>query len=217
MPAKKAAHKRTLSMSKDVSTGVQAKRTRQSPRVVKNSTKLAGSSTKTLSKPSFTKSEEYGIEEEGEEDDDDDDDDAESDYDADEAEDNDEDEEDESIPSEHSSEEEGTNRRKSTTKRGTTTSARPTRTKSNDLQRSGVKTGLGPGTVVVTKRPKAREAGGTPFTDDTIHPNTMLFLGDLASNNNREWLKSKSFFSLTGRYGQKCMSCQSATLRQFIF
>jgi hypothetical protein len=62
---------------------------------------------------------------------------------------------------------------------------------SSELWRPGVKTGLGPGTQVVIKKPKAREAGDTPFTDDTIHPNTMHFLEDLAANNDRQWLKSE--------------------------
>lgn len=69
---------------------------------------------------------------------------------------------------------------------------------SKDLLRHG-KTGLGPGTQVVIKKPKPREAGSTPYRDHTIHPNTMLFLQDLAANNNRPWLKSgfDAFFPLT--------------------
>ena len=59
-----------------------------------------------------------------------------------------------------------------------------------ELWKSGAK--LAPGTQVIIKKPKAREAGDTPFTDDTIHPNTMLFLKDLAANNDRQWLKSRS-------------------------
>lgn len=55
----------------------------------------------------------------------------------------------------------------------------------------GTKTGLGPGKQLVVKRPKARPAGKTPYTDETIHPNTMLFLGELKANNERSWLKSK--------------------------
>ncbi|KAK1907296.1 hypothetical protein P3342_005621 [Pyrenophora teres f. teres] len=31
--------------------------------------------------------------------------------------------------------------------------------------------------------------GDTPYLDHTIHPNTMLFLKDLAANNDRQWLK----------------------------
>lgn len=60
-----------------------------------------------------------------------------------------------------------------------------------ELWRPGVKTGLGPGKQVLIKIPKARAPGKTPYEDNTIHPNTMLFLRDLAQNNDREWLKSK--------------------------
>jgi hypothetical protein len=49
---------------------------------------------------------------------------------------------------------------------------------------------LAPGTQVIIKRPKAREAGNVPYADDTIHPNTMLFLKDLAVHNDRQWLKA---------------------------
>ena len=63
--------------------------------------------------------------------------------------------------------------------------------KGQELWRPGVKTGLGPGKQVLIKIPKARESGKTPYKDDTIHPNTMLFLRDLAGNNDREWLKSE--------------------------
>ncbi|OJD35206.1 protein fam92a1 [Diplodia corticola] len=61
--------------------------------------------------------------------------------------------------------------------------------KGKELWRAGVDTGLEPGTKLIIKKPKPREAGDTPYTDDTIHPNTMLFLKDLAGNNDREWLK----------------------------
>jgi Conserved hypothetical protein (DUF2461) len=58
-----------------------------------------------------------------------------------------------------------------------------------ELLREGVKTGLGAGKEVRIALPKARQAGKTPYEDDQIHPNTMLFLGDLKKNNDREWLK----------------------------
>lgn len=58
-----------------------------------------------------------------------------------------------------------------------------------ELWKSGAKLELG--TQVIIKKPKAREAGETPYTDDTIHPNTMLFLSDLAAHNDRQWLKGK--------------------------
>jgi hypothetical protein len=48
---------------------------------------------------------------------------------------------------------------------------------------------LTPGTQVIIKKPRARDAGDTPYADDRIHPNTMLFLAELAGNNNRPWLK----------------------------
>jgi len=61
--------------------------------------------------------------------------------------------------------------------------------KGQELWREGVKTGLGPGTEVFIKKPKARDAGGIDYVDNTIHPNTMLFLADLKENNERQWLK----------------------------
>ncbi|KAF2839818.1 hypothetical protein M501DRAFT_917038, partial [Patellaria atrata CBS 101060] len=64
------------------------------------------------------------------------------------------------------------------------------RGKGSELLREGADIGLLPGTQVIIDKPKARPAGGTPYSDDTIHPNTMLFLGDLAKNNQREWLKT---------------------------
>ncbi|OAX79010.1 hypothetical protein ACJ72_06674 [Emergomyces africanus] len=61
--------------------------------------------------------------------------------------------------------------------------------KGKELWREGVKAGLGPGKEVFIKLPKPRDAGDTPYEDNTIHPNTMLFLKDLKANNQREWLK----------------------------
>lgn len=60
-----------------------------------------------------------------------------------------------------------------------------------DLAKAGVKTGLGPGTQVIMKKPKARSPGKVPYSDDTIHPNTILFLRELKENNRREWLKGE--------------------------
>ncbi|KAF2446925.1 hypothetical protein P171DRAFT_429869 [Karstenula rhodostoma CBS 690.94] len=57
-----------------------------------------------------------------------------------------------------------------------------------ELWKSGAKLELG--TQVIIKKPKAREAGDTPFTNETIHPNTMFFLNDLAAHNDRQWLKA---------------------------
>lgn len=61
--------------------------------------------------------------------------------------------------------------------------------KAKELWREGVKTGLGPGKEVFIKKPKPRDLGGIDYKDDTIHPNTMLFLKDLKENNERQWLK----------------------------
>lgn len=63
--------------------------------------------------------------------------------------------------------------------------------KASELWRPGVKTGLGPGNQVVIKKPQARPAGKIPYQDNTIHPNTLLFLKELKANNERQWLKSK--------------------------
>jgi hypothetical protein len=67
-----------------------------------------------------------------------------------------------------------------------------------ELWKSGAK--LTPGTQVIIKKPKPRDAGDTPYTNDTIHPNTMLFLKDLAANNDRQWLKRKSTASICDIY-----------------
>lgn len=102
-----------------------------------------------------------------------------------------EDDDDDDNDEEYESEiEEPKSRRKSTSKK----SGAVTSTKSSgggELWREGVKTGFGPGQQVIIKKPKARPAGKVPYSDDTIHPNTLLFLKDLKGNNNREWLKSE--------------------------
>jgi len=71
-------------------------------------------------------------------------------------------------------------------------SSLPAKATNHDLEREGSSIGMEPGTEIITKKPKARSAGKTPFADDTVHPNTMLFLKELKANNDREWLKSKS-------------------------
>lgn len=63
------------------------------------------------------------------------------------------------------------------------------RGKGQEIWREGAKIGFEPGTEVVFKKPKARPAGNTEYRDQTVHPNTMLFLADLKRNNDREWLK----------------------------
>ena len=70
--------------------------------------------------------------------------------------------------------------------------------KGKELWRPGVSAGLGPGTQVVIAKPKARAEGKVKYSDDTIHPNTMVFLGELRENNDREWLKSKSLRRIWG-------------------
>lgn len=80
-------------------------------------------------------------------------------------------------------------RRKSASAKTTTASSK--KQSGGELWREGVKTGLGPGQEVIIKKPKARPAGKVPYSDETIHPNTLLFLQDLKANNNREWLKSE--------------------------
>lgn len=62
--------------------------------------------------------------------------------------------------------------------------------KGKELWRPGVKTDLAPGEQLFIKLPKARGDGGIKYEDGLIHPNTLLFLGDLKENNDREWLKS---------------------------
>ncbi|KAJ5376906.1 hypothetical protein N7509_013792 [Penicillium cosmopolitanum] len=61
--------------------------------------------------------------------------------------------------------------------------------KGKELWREGVRTGLAPGQEVIVPKPKARDPGDVPYEDETLHPNTRLFLLDLAKNNEREWLK----------------------------
>lgn len=61
--------------------------------------------------------------------------------------------------------------------------------KGKELWREGVTTGLGPGKEVFIAKLKARDAGKVPYRDETLHPNTRLFLLDLAGNNERPWLK----------------------------
>lgn len=61
--------------------------------------------------------------------------------------------------------------------------------KGQELWRPGVKSKLAPGEAVFVPLPKAREEGKIKYRDDWIHGNTMLFLGELKKNNDREWLK----------------------------
>ena len=92
----------------------------------------------------------------------------------------------ESEPDEDVSDEE------SASKKGTPR-GRPQKKQANEkeLWKSGAK--LEPGTQLIIKKPKAREAGDTPYTESTIHPNTMLFLKEIKANNDRQWLKCTSY------------------------
>lgn len=108
------------------------------------------------------------------------------------------DEEDEDSPptdsdgaDEYDSEDDKPKRSRNPTSKKGATSSTAIRTKGQELWRPGVKAGLGPGNQVVIKKPKARPAGKTAYEDETIHPNTLLFLADLKANNDRQWLKSE--------------------------
>ena len=95
---------------------------------------------------------------------------------------------------EYTSEDARPQRRKAGRKSGNSVAkVTPKLAKGQELWRPGVKTDLAPGEAIFVKLPKAREAGKTPYKDDTIHPNTMLFLQDLKGNNDREWLKGAKF------------------------
>ena len=65
--------------------------------------------------------------------------------------------------------------------------------KGQELWRPGVKSKLAPGEAVFVPLPKARGDGGIKYEEGKVHPNTMLFLGDLRANNDREWLKGMDY------------------------
>ncbi|KAJ4369134.1 hypothetical protein N0V83_006218 [Neocucurbitaria cava] len=108
-------------------------------------------------------------------------------------EDEDQSDKDASSESEHdatASEEDGQAEKSTPRGRAARENTLPTRKKhvgEQDLWKPGAK--LAPGTQLIIKKPKARDPGDTPYTDATVHPNTMLFLKDLAANNERQWLK----------------------------
>ncbi|KAF2629734.1 hypothetical protein BU25DRAFT_489737 [Macroventuria anomochaeta] len=95
----------------------------------------------------------------------------------------------ESEPDEDASDEEPTS--KKATPRGRVqrrpSSVHKNQANEKELWKPGAK--LEPGTQLIIKKPKAREAGDTPYTESTIHPNTMLFLEEIKANNDRQWLK----------------------------
>lgn len=83
----------------------------------------------------------------------------------------------------------------------TTPRGRPQKKEANEkeLWKHGAK--LEPGTQLIIKKPKARQAGDTPYTESTIHPNTMLFLEEIKENNDRQWLKCTSSRSISAVMG----------------
>lgn len=87
--------------------------------------------------------------------------------------------------------------RKAKTKLKQSPASRRKQSAAKMAMKEGAKTGYGPGTQVIIKKPKARPAGSTPYKDDTIHPNTLLFLKDLKANNNRPWLKGEGTTRVT--------------------
>lgn len=68
--------------------------------------------------------------------------------------------------------------------------------KGKELWREGVKSHLAPGEEIFVRLPKARGDGGVKYRENEVHPNTLLFLGDLAENNERGWLKGMTLFAL---------------------
>jgi hypothetical protein len=95
----------------------------------------------------------------------------------------------ESEPDEDASDDESAS--KKATPRGRSQKKSLTTHKKNvdekELWKPGAK--LEPGTQLIIKKPKARDAGDTPYNESTIHPNTMLFLNEIKANNDRQWLK----------------------------
>lgn len=84
------------------------------------------------------------------------------------------------------------------TQRGKTIESQTGKDKPGAITSSG--TGPGSKKQVIVRIPKPRTAGDTPYEDHTIHPNTFLFLKDLAQNNRRDWLKSDNTHILIHEY-----------------
>ncbi|RMZ23763.1 hypothetical protein D0859_12187 [Hortaea werneckii] len=102
--------------------------------------------------------------------------------------------EEESLESDDADDDDQDSEKESKSRNGSTQAKRrqsstAVKTKGTNVWKTGVKAGLGPGNEVVIKKPKARAAGRIPYSDESIHPNTFLFLKELKENNNREWLK----------------------------
>lgn len=97
----------------------------------------------------------------------------------------------ESVPEEPTDSEEESKKSRSKGRRARSTATDEELLKGKELWREGVRTGLGPGKEVFIPKPKARDPGNVPYRDETLHPNTKLFLQDLAKNNDREWFKGR--------------------------
>lgn len=97
-----------------------------------------------------------------------------------------------SVPDEPSESEEDSKKSHPKGRRARTATTDKELLKGKELWREGVRTGLGPGKEVFIPKPKARDPGNVPYRDERLHPNTKLFLQDLAKNNDREWFKGKA-------------------------
>lgn len=97
-----------------------------------------------------------------------------------------------SVPDEPSDSEEDSKKSRPKGKQVRSTGTDEELLKGKELWREGVRTGLGPGKEVFFPKPKARDPGNVPYQDEVLHPNTKLFLQDLAKNNDREWLKGRT-------------------------
>ncbi|KAK9856302.1 hypothetical protein MYU51_001095 [Penicillium brevicompactum] len=97
---------------------------------------------------------------------------------------------DEAEPEEPSDSEEDTKKSSARGQQRSSTASKPDALKGKELWREGVKADLAPGQEIIIAKPKARDAGKTPYQDETLHPNTRLFLIDLADNNDRQWMKA---------------------------
>lgn len=96
-----------------------------------------------------------------------------------------------SEPEEPSDSEEESKKSRAKGKQGRGTVSDADALKGKELWREGVRTGLGPGKEVFIPKPKARDPGNVAYRDETLHPNTRLFLLDLAKNNDRQWFKGE--------------------------
>lgn len=111
---------------------------------------------------------------------------------------------DEAEPEEPSDSEEDTKKPSARGQRRVSTASNPNALKGKELWREGVKADLAPGQEIVIAKPKARDAGKTPYQDETLHPNTRLFLIDLADNNDRQWMKGVSYVAASEWLADSC-------------